>query len=262
MDGGLSCDASLVDAMRTMALFQETSLVELEEDGSILFVTGKSRFPSPYSNVAFPTASGTTAEDLLSRAKDHFPGRRFFVWARGPLAEKLEPLALASGFISFGTIPGMVVEARVDVRESPGIVVERATDSSGFWDFVRVSARAYAEAGLPGEIAESLLARATPALANSDIFVARSGDEPIAAAMSITNGTTGIAGVYWVGTVPDSRRRGAADAVTRAATNAAFDRGASVVTLQASELGEPVYLRMGYREVCRYARFLSPAVSR
>jgi len=260
MDGGLSCDASLVDAMRTMALFQETSLVE--EDGSILFVTGKSRFPSPYSNVAFPSDGGTRAEDLMARSKAHFPGRRFFVWTRGPLAESFGPIALASGFISFGTIPGMVVESRVDARESPGIAVTHATDASGFWDFVRVSARAYAEAGLPGEIAESLLARATPALANSDIFVARNGDEPIAAALSITNAMTGIAGVYWVGTVPEARRRGAADAVTRAATNAAFDRGASVVTLQASELGEPVYLRMGYREVCRYTRFLSPAVSR
>jgi len=71
-----------------------------------------------------------------------------------------------------------------------------------------------------------------------------------------------VGGVYWVGTVPAARRRGAADAVTRHVTRAAFEQGARMVTLQASAAGEPVYRRMGYREVGRYARFLSPKVVR
>ena len=64
--------------------------------------------------------------------------------------------------------------------------------------------------------------------------------------------------MYWVASLPSERRKGAADAVTRFVTNAAFDRGASVVTLQASRAGEPIYRRMGYREVVRYERLLSP----
>jgi hypothetical protein len=35
-------------------------------------------------------------------------------------------------------------------------------------------------------------------------------------------------------------------------TNTAFDRGATVVTLQASVMGEPVYRSMGYRSLYHY----------
>ena len=46
--------------------------------------------------------------------------------------------------------------------------------------------------------------------------------------------------------------RGLGDVVTRAVTNEAFDRGASVVTLEASKFGESTYARMEYREIYRY----------
>ncbi len=62
----------------------------------------------------------------------------------------------------------------------------------------------------------------------------------------------GIAGVYWVGTVEEARGYGLGDLCTRTVSNAAFDRGAKRVVLQASKQGEPIYLRMGYREVTRY----------
>jgi predicted GNAT family acetyltransferase len=152
----------------------------------------------------------------------------------------------------------MLIDAPVATRASETIDVARATTASDFLDFVRVSQRAYLESGLPSEIGASLLARPDEALAVAEIFVAREKSEPIAAALSITNPRTSIGGVYWVGAVPEARGRGAAGAVTRAVTNAAFERGATVVTLEASALGEPVYLKMGYREVCRYLRMLSP----
>ena len=62
----------------------------------------------------------------------------------------------------------------------------------------------------------------------------------------------GVAGIYWVGTLPEARGRGIAEACTRAATNAGFAAGASFAALQASVMGEPIYRRMGYREVTRY----------
>jgi predicted acetyltransferase len=64
--------------------------------------------------------------------------------------------------------------------------------------------------------------------------------------------THGVAGVYWVGTTPEARGRGLAEIVTRTAGNAGFDMGATVTALQASVMGEPIYRRMGYREITRY----------
>ena len=67
----------------------------------------------------------------------------------------------------------------------------------------------------------------------------------------------GVAGVYWVGTVEEGRGQGLGDACTRYVTRAAFEAGARLVCLQASAQGEPIYLRMGYREVTRYAWWVS-----
>jgi predicted GNAT family acetyltransferase len=56
--------------------------------------------------------------------------------------------------------------------------------------------------------------------------------------------------------MPDARGKGLAELCTRAVGNLAFDLGARVVVLQASVMGEPVYRRMGYREVTRYPYYL------
>jgi len=53
------------------------------------------------------------------------------------------------------------------------------------------------------------------------------------------------------GRAPD-QYRGLGEAVTRAVTNAGFDLGARINTLQASPMGAPIYLRMGYQTVFDY----------
>jgi hypothetical protein len=77
--------------------------------------------------------------------------------------------------------------------------------------------------------------------------------------------THAVAGIYWVGTVPAARGKGLAELCTRAAGNAGFDMGARIASLQASVMGEPVYLKMGYVEVTRYpwaVRFEPPGPAR
>ena len=89
--------------------------------------------------------------------------------------------------------------------------------------------------------------------------VAYDRDAPVAAAQVLMSHS--IAGVYWVGTVDGARGKGLGDAVTRAVTNRAFELGARFVSLQASAMGEPIYRRMGYREIYRYrthVRFAPP----
>jgi predicted GNAT family acetyltransferase len=55
-----------------------------------------------------------------------------------------------------------------------------------------------------------------------------------------------------VATPPEHRGKGYGAAVTARAVLEGFGQGADLAGLQASALGEPVYRRMGFREVLRY----------
>jgi ribosomal protein S18 acetylase RimI-like enzyme len=125
-------------------------------------------------------------------------------------------------------------------------------DVAGVRDFASVSARAYAPIGMPPDTTTRIFSSPERVLRPHVLSVlAWLRDAPVAAAQAILS--HGIAGIYWVGTVPEARKRGLAEACTRRVGNAAFERGARCVVLQASQQGEPIYRRMGYREICRYA---------
>ena len=66
----------------------------------------------------------------------------------------------------------------------------------------------------------------------------------------------GAGSVQWVGTVPGARTSGLGALVTVAVTNLAFDRGASSVSLQASPMGAPVYLRLGYETMYTHVEYV------
>ena len=72
----------------------------------------------------------------------------------------------------------------------------------------------------------------------------------------MTYESDGVASLQWVGTVPAARSGGLGALVTVMATNLAFEHGASSCTLQASPMGEPIYLRLGYETIYRYEEFV------
>jgi GNAT superfamily N-acetyltransferase len=84
-------------------------------------------------------------------------------------------------------------------------------------------------------------------------FVGRVEGAPVASAMLIASGP--VAGIYWVATVPEARRRGYGEALTWAAVEAGRRAGCAVASLQASAMGRPVYARMGFQHVIDYERF-------
>ncbi len=86
------------------------------------------------------------------------------------------------------------------------------------------------------------------------LYLAYVNDEPVAAATQYLG--TQAAGIYNVATLPQARGKGAGSAVSYAALHEAREAGYHISTLQASQLGQPVYARLGFQEVCKFDLYI------
>lgn len=85
-------------------------------------------------------------------------------------------------------------------------------------------------------------------------YVARQAGESVAMLMAFDH--DGDCGIYMVGTVEAARRRGIATALSAHAVAAARDRGCRTASLQATEIAEHVYARVGFRDLGRWLEFV------
>lgn len=206
------------------------------------------------ANAVARTDTRVPGSELLARARRFFAAHRrgFSVLLMGDADRDLSPLCEAEGLARMGDSPGMVLEHPLAER-APGAgvtlrVVETDADAA---EFARVSGEAYATYGMPADCAPIILGRLDVMRAPHIVSVLGCVDGTAAAAAMVIL-THGIGGIYWVGTTPAARGRGLAELCTRVVGNRAFDMGARAVVLQASPMGDPIYRRMGYREVTRY----------
>lgn len=77
-------------------------------------------------------------------------------------------------------------------------------------------------------------------------YLAFLDDEPIGTAIVYI--TNNIAGIHGVGVIPSARRMGYADEIMKSLINNLIDLGAEYSTLQASDMGKGIYLKIGYQE--------------
>lgn len=89
------------------------------------------------------------------------------------------------------------------------------------------------------------------------LFVGWVDGEAMTTSLGFVGG--GAVGVYGVGTVPEFRGRGYGSAVTLRAMDWGRERGADLAILHATELGEPVYRRLGFEAVCTTSQWLAKA---
>src|SRR5512133_2826254 len=80
---------------------------------------------------------------------------------------------------------------------------------------------------------------------HGDVLVAENGDGAAAGAVCcVSFGATGWIGA--LGVAPEARRHGLGRALTEAASARLHERGASTVLLFASDMGRPLYARLGF----------------
>src|SRR4051812_4539403 len=216
----------------------------VEEDG-VLLVSG----PSPYLRVAIrmdPAVGGATT---VARATEFFIGEPagFIVLVRRPEDDDVERAALAAGFRAGWTERPMAIERPPSPGAVPaGVEVRAVVDAAGVDDYGRVVAPANDDPG-ERERAPLLFHDETIVAPHIAAFVAYADAEPVACAMTLVSHR--VAGVFYVATVEQARRRGLGDALTRMATRAGFDMGAGAAWLGSSEMGAGLYRRIGFEDL-------------
>lgn len=228
-----------------------------ESDGVVLFATS-SPFPVLLNGVW--RVDGTVpAHEVIATADSYFDtlGRGYSLITRDTDVDAaLHDAAMAAGLMPVFSSPEMILRVPVDdIPLADDVELRWVIDRSTFDDFVAVCDTAYASQGLPvGTVKASVTDLAAFTQPHVQSVVAYVDDKPVAVAQTLLSHS--IAGVFWVGTLAEARRRGLGEAVTRAVTNRAFDLGARLVSLQASVIGGPLYLRLGYKTLYHYTTFV------
>lgn len=184
--------------------------------------------------------------------------RPFSIWTRAHADAETEAALRARGFADFTQMPGMALRGDPGTRRAPdGLEIRPVTDDRGRRDYQHITAEAYATYGAPRRYAADAFAELESVCApHIQGFVGYVSGQPAAAAALYL--THGVAGIGWVGTVPEQRGRGYGEAVTWAAIREGFRRGASFANLQASIMGRPIYARMGFETITEYRVLVGP----
>jgi ribosomal protein S18 acetylase RimI-like enzyme len=242
--------AAMADRYRLGAELDGGEAIETP-DG--LLYAWRSDFPVML-NGAVPREGDPNALASAARAFFAERGRGFTVFARS--AAESEAAEAAGMHLLIERYPAMVVRHRFDDPRPPrDVSLRRVSSEDEAGDYLRVTDAAFVAIGMPAGVLgdfrpASLLGEETAA------FVAYLGERPVATASVVL--ARGVGGIQWVGVLEEARGRGLAALCTAVAANAGFDLGADCAWLEASHMGEPVYLRMGFEEVFSYRIYVAP----
>ncbi len=173
-------------------------------------------------------------------------------WVEKSVRGKVTDTFYRNGLHLVVELPGMEAgRIAPPSRALPELVYRRVGDHRARADFNHIMASTF---GIPFSISREVYESPTTWQGSLTGWVGYLDGEPVATTATVIAG--GVAGVYAVGTLPQHRRRGYAEAVMRhALAQARLASGIEHSVLEASEQGYRLYERMGYRTVARYAVF-------
>jgi hypothetical protein len=223
------------------------------EDGELLLIDSGTALTE--LNVAFVTSPPSDPHRAVERAAEFFRERpqHWRLEGEESLLSKLAGPATEAGLTHRETRPALTVP--IPLAGAKGFVeqhVVRAVSSSGeSRQFADVLARG-SEFLPPAELFDVPFHRLAP----MRCYLAWDGPIPVACSMLLPDGFFG--GIYAVATLPSHRRGGHARALTAASLTDAVSEGCRESCLQASPMGLPVYLKIGFRRLFDDVVWTSP----
>ncbi len=186
-------------------------------------------------------------ERVFSLARSFFGSDEYSIVIESGTARALDELLQAQEWPIDEDVPALLLKpipARPEASTS--LEIRPVTTELEYEDFMNISQTG--RRWVP-----SLKAATDP---NVGLFVGYIEKRPVATSRLNCLGTVGdINGIV---TDPDYRRRGFGTEMTWAAIAEGVKRGCTAIVLTATEMGYPVYLRMGFEPVCNYRTYLRP----
>ena len=236
-----------------------TSRAKVTRDGGV--VTILTGLPMDWFNQVLVEREDATAAGILAGvAQARERGGSFVVRLREGIDDRFIPTLTQAGLAPAGEdtfTPGMVAfpidQDAISQPAGPELEIRRVTDAAGI-----EAHRQAVTAGFGSDPAVAV-GTACPDLLDRPECVVYVGYADGAAVVSGLGWRTGrTIGVYSIATVAPARRRGYGAAMTARAVADGVAAGCDVAALQASEMGRPIYERLSFRTVVRYAAFVDP----
>lgn len=210
----------------------------IQRDGLVAsIVPNAPESPTLNAAVAIDPDAAVQHIDELARLYGQASVRRWGVWMDGGASLAAQVLTRA-GMTVTAASPGMGAELT-----ALAITTADTSQAADLATVGRVNDMAYGN--FDGRLERTL----TP-LPNGVLKAYRVDHEGTPAAVALALHHDADCGVSFVATIPQARRQGLATQVMRQALRDAANNGCTTTTLQATEVGERLYLNLGYERLC------------
>ena len=213
-----------------------------------------------FNQVLIEREEATAAGVLAGVARARVRGDHFVVRLREGIDDRFIPTLTRAGLAPAGeetSTPGMVAfpidHDAIAEHAAPELEIRRVTDAAG------IDAHRQAVTAGFGSDPAVALGSACPDLLDRPecvVYVGYADGDPVVSGMGWRTGRT--IGVYSIATIESARRRGYGAAMTARVVADGVAAGCDVAALQASEMGRPIYERLGFRTVVRYTAYVDP----
>jgi ribosomal protein S18 acetylase RimI-like enzyme len=229
-----------------------SSRAEFSEAGGL--ARWHTQVPHPWFNGVLSTRPPVNGERAVQDALGYFDSRDVasFTWWLAPRlpAAAWEPHLHRRGFRYDNSTPGMAADLgklKPGSAAPAGLSIRPVEDLPTLQEWARTFITGYE---LPGSLATVLF----------DLMAGLGLDLPLRHYLGYLDGVpvtastlflgAGVAGIYNVATVPEARGHGLGSLLTLSPLQEAQTLGYRAGVLQSSEMGFPVYRRLGFEKVC------------
>jgi hypothetical protein len=234
------------DAWRVFAA-QDTAP---EIDGVLIVATGGQ---AAFCNQAIVYAEPAVPRAAFEQTIAFFDERSLPFLLQVPAGSSVNELAFSSGLTIAGVPPFMVLDPIEGSRWRPapaGLEIRPVVNDD---EVTRVETLVSVTFGMDPEAVRSFgLGRLLDAKA-AQMFLGWIDGEAVTTSSVVW--TDGVAGIFSVGTLEEQRGKSLGEVMTAHAILTAADAGADIAYLQASDMGYPIYERMGFRTVTSHTMY-------